>query len=233
MSLAFSVGIGTSSPDHQLVVGTAGGGRWLVVNDTPDARWGFATGGYDLSIQNDSDGTPDGSGGGVWTTRLRITETGDLDVSGEILSDSLQGGYGGFVYHRTHCTIPDAATWLHIRTSIPTSSWGNVIMRISGFHGYNGGLSEDIEATIPFRGDGVAFNPAWVNQTTGTGSSTAVFYETVAAFNGDTRLALAVPALACCCAGQIRIEAWTTIAGWTRDAAGWAQVGTFSSSPAW
>ncbi len=60
-----NVGIGTTTPDHPLVVGPAGGGRWLVVNDVPDGRWGFSTGGYDLAIQNDNDGTPNGIGGGV------------------------------------------------------------------------------------------------------------------------------------------------------------------------
>jgi hypothetical protein len=75
-----NVGIGTTTPDHQLVVGPAGGGRWLVINDIPDARWGFSTGYFDLAIQNDNDGIPDGVGGGNWTTRVLITENGDVGI---------------------------------------------------------------------------------------------------------------------------------------------------------
>ncbi|MCS7297370.1 MAG: hypothetical protein RMK19_03700 [Bacteroidia bacterium] len=66
------VGIGNSNPDHYLVVGPAAGGRHLVINDIPQARWGFATGGHDLAVQNDW--------GGTWTTRMIITEIGNVGI---------------------------------------------------------------------------------------------------------------------------------------------------------
>ncbi|MCS7162763.1 MAG: hypothetical protein NZ958_05500 [Bacteroidia bacterium] len=66
------VGIGNTDPDHYLVVGPASGGRHLVINDIPQARWGFATGGHDLAIQNDW--------GGTWNTRMIITEIGNVGI---------------------------------------------------------------------------------------------------------------------------------------------------------
>ncbi|WP_287264993.1 hypothetical protein, partial [Moorena sp. SIO3A2] len=65
-----NVGIGTDSPDHQLVVGPPNAGRHLVVNDIPTARWGFATGGYSLAIQNDGDQE--------WKTRMLLTKDGNV-----------------------------------------------------------------------------------------------------------------------------------------------------------
>jgi hypothetical protein len=66
------VGIGNATPDHVLVVGPPSGGRHLVVNDIPTARWGFATGEYNLAIQND--------GSGTWETRLLITKNGYVGI---------------------------------------------------------------------------------------------------------------------------------------------------------
>jgi hypothetical protein len=66
------VGIGTTNPDHVLVVGPPSGGRHLVVNDIPTARWGFATGNFNLAIQND--------GSGTWETRLVITKIGHVGI---------------------------------------------------------------------------------------------------------------------------------------------------------
>jgi len=67
-----NVGIGNATPDHVLVVGPPGGGRHLVVNDIPTARWGLATGDFNLAIQND--------GSGTWETRLLITRTGRVGI---------------------------------------------------------------------------------------------------------------------------------------------------------
>src|SRR5262249_20111149 len=63
-----NVGIGNATPDHVLVVGPPSSGRHLVVNDIPTARWGLATGDFNLAIQND--------GSGTWETRLLIARTG-------------------------------------------------------------------------------------------------------------------------------------------------------------
>ncbi|GIW67474.1 MAG: hypothetical protein KatS3mg096_342 [Candidatus Parcubacteria bacterium] len=88
-----NVGIGTTNPTGKLhvyngstelmkvvsdvdvvgiVVGPAIGGRHLIINDIAQARWAFATGYYDLSIQNDY--------GGSWNTRMIITEDGNVGI---------------------------------------------------------------------------------------------------------------------------------------------------------
>ncbi len=69
------VGIGNSNPDHPLVVGPSGGGRHLVVNDIPKARWGFSTGNFNLAVQNDNSGN--------WETLILLTKT-DMEVNGNI-----------------------------------------------------------------------------------------------------------------------------------------------------
>ncbi|NEP52526.1 MAG: hypothetical protein F6K65_28495, partial [Moorea sp. SIO3C2] len=72
---AGNVGIGNPSPDHKLVVGPATGGRHLVVNDIPTARWGFQTGGYNLAIQNDFNND--------WQTRMLLTQDGNVGIGTE------------------------------------------------------------------------------------------------------------------------------------------------------
>ncbi|MEM5820526.1 MAG: hypothetical protein QW678_02700 [Candidatus Aenigmatarchaeota archaeon] len=88
-----NVGIGTTNPQGKLhvydgtkelmkvvndadvsgiVVGSAEGGRHLIINDVPQARWALATGDYDLSFQNDY--------GGIWNTRMIITESGNVGI---------------------------------------------------------------------------------------------------------------------------------------------------------
>ncbi|NEO45755.1 MAG: hypothetical protein F6K55_17130 [Moorea sp. SIO4A3] len=67
-----NVGIGNPSPDHKLVVGPATGGRHLVVNDIPTARWGFQTGGFSLAIQNDFNND--------WQTRMLLTKDGNVGI---------------------------------------------------------------------------------------------------------------------------------------------------------
>lgn len=69
------VGIGNSTPDHPLVVGPSAGGRHLVVNDIPKARWGFSTGNFNLAVQNDNSGT--------WETFILLTKN-DVVVNGNI-----------------------------------------------------------------------------------------------------------------------------------------------------
>lgn len=66
------VGIGNATPDHVLVVGPPSSGRHLVVNDIPTARWGLATGNFNLAIQND--------GSGTWETRLLLTKNGRVGI---------------------------------------------------------------------------------------------------------------------------------------------------------
>jgi hypothetical protein len=44
----------------------------LVVNDVPTARWGLATGNFNLAIQND--------GSGAWETRLLLTRNGNVGI---------------------------------------------------------------------------------------------------------------------------------------------------------
>jgi hypothetical protein len=58
------------------LVGPAIGGRHLTINDIPEARWGFATGAYDLSMQSDY--------GGSWGERVRFTESGDVQATGGV-----------------------------------------------------------------------------------------------------------------------------------------------------
>jgi len=67
-----NVGIGNTDPDHKLVVGPAGGGRHLVINDIPQARWGLVTGQYALRIQNDW--------GNSWTSRMMISKEGNVGI---------------------------------------------------------------------------------------------------------------------------------------------------------
>ncbi|MDW8089040.1 MAG: hypothetical protein RMJ49_04765 [Bacteroidia bacterium] len=83
-----NIGIGNTNPDHLLVVGPAGGGRHLVINDVATARWGFATGGHDLAFQNDW--------GGNWTTRVIFTEVGNVGI-GTITPDARLHVSGGLV----------------------------------------------------------------------------------------------------------------------------------------
>jgi hypothetical protein len=77
-----NVGVGNTDPltDTSLLVGPAIGGRHLTINDIPTARWGFATGSYDLSVQSDY--------GGSWAERVRFTESGDVHVGGRIVLSS-------------------------------------------------------------------------------------------------------------------------------------------------
>jgi hypothetical protein len=75
---AGNVGVGNTDPlaDTSLLVGPATGGRHLTLNDIPTARWGFATGGHDLSVQSDY--------GGSWAERVRFTESGNLESTGDV-----------------------------------------------------------------------------------------------------------------------------------------------------
>jgi hypothetical protein len=85
---AGNVGIGNTTPDYPLVVGPAKGQLQLVVNDVSTARWGFATGDYALSIQNE-DPADKGKEGYQWKTRVKITGEGNLLVNGSL---TVQGG---------------------------------------------------------------------------------------------------------------------------------------------
>jgi hypothetical protein len=82
-----NVGIGTTNPGAkldvagQIIAGTAGGGRWLRINDLTGARWELGTGNYDLTFYNDyNDGT--------FREKVRFTENGviiasSLDTEGQ------------------------------------------------------------------------------------------------------------------------------------------------------
>ena len=74
------VGIGTTSPNYTLDVkgnvrlGDPSGASFVEIADINKAEWRIATGGYDLSFQNDYD--DDGS----YDTRVIITETGKVGI---------------------------------------------------------------------------------------------------------------------------------------------------------
>ena len=66
------LGIGNSTPDYDLVVGGAIGGIHLVINNIPTARWGLATGGFDLAFQSDISGS--------FSTKVIFTEDGNVGI---------------------------------------------------------------------------------------------------------------------------------------------------------
>ncbi|MEM2618511.1 MAG: hypothetical protein QW356_03355 [Candidatus Hadarchaeales archaeon] len=78
-----NVSIKNTTPDHPLVVGPASGGRHLVINGIAGARWGLATGGYDLSFQSDY---------GTWNTKVIFTKEGYVWINGSDLALGLDDG---------------------------------------------------------------------------------------------------------------------------------------------
>ncbi|MEM4973607.1 MAG: hypothetical protein QXR87_07890, partial [Candidatus Hadarchaeales archaeon] len=97
-----NVSIKNTTPDHPLVVGPASGGRHLVINDIAGARWGLATGGYDLSFQNDY--------GGTWNTKVTFTETGNIGVMGDTIYHGADSRLN--LYHNTNAD--DSRSWIEL-----------------------------------------------------------------------------------------------------------------------
>lgn len=63
---------GTNSEVAGVVAGNAGGGRHLIINDIPEARWGFSSGNHALKIEN--------YWGSNWTRRVEISRSGNMGI---------------------------------------------------------------------------------------------------------------------------------------------------------
>jgi hypothetical protein len=110
------VGIGNTNPDHVLVVGPPSGGRHLVVNGMPTARWGLTTGSFDFAIQND--------GSGAWETRLLLTRNGNVGI----------GTTGPDTRLNVTSSAPSSQAVLAV-------SNGNADTRLALWSGYNAGAN--------------------------------------------------------------------------------------------
>jgi hypothetical protein len=152
-----NVGIGTTEPDHKLVVGHAGGGRHLVINDIPTARWGFSTGNYALSIQNDW--------GGSWTTRMIIDNTGNVGIGTthpEEKLDIKSNNKTGYVGARLQ--IPGNST-IDIRTyGDKSSAWAGSGILTTWNTDVDLGLVADSKANVD---NGTSHHVIWLKATSG------------------------------------------------------------------
>lgn len=195
------VGIGNSNPDHALVVGPSNtGGRHLVINDIPTARWGLATGNYDLSFQSDY--------GGGWNTRVIFTETGNVGI-GTITPDA-----------RLNIETPDnGSDWP------ATNSRGDVDLYLERTNqgieiGQGGGVNERKAWLLARHNDVAGFGeyyqsfhlqPALANMSQyrgigiGYGANTAIPVNTFLAVAGNTGIGITSPDSRLHVEGQVKI----------------------------
>jgi len=121
-----NVGIGNTNPDHLLVVGPAGGGRHLVINDIAQARWGFATGGFALSIQNDY--------GGTWNTRVLIDQNGQVGIGTTSPFSRLHVRRPSGENAVPDIRSDEGTYWTHINSRAPVGSWNPLVQ--AGDHSF-------------------------------------------------------------------------------------------------
>lgn len=134
----------------------------------------------------------------------------------------------------THCTTPDNANFIHIRTPIitDTASSGNisayqpVAIEIYGFHNYAAENFHDATVVVNTPSNG-SFQ---VNtRANNNNHSSMTVYRSNNTYNGYNRVCISLPKSGCCCVGAlwIRFRWWN---GLPTDNYAWGHTGTYAST---
>ena len=132
----------------------------------------------------------------------------------------------------THCSTPDNANFLHIRTPIiahPSGSYGAyqpVAMEIYGYHNYAAENFHDCTVVVNTTASG-AFQANLRADNNNHNSLTV--YRSSSTYNGYNRVCFSVPKNSCCCVGAIwvRFRWWS---GLPTDNYAWGHTGTYSTA---
>lgn len=134
----------------------------------------------------------------------------------------------------THCSTPDNANFLHIRTPLisDTASSGNisayrpVAIEIYGYHNYAAENFHDCTVVVNTPSNG-SFQ-ANLRSDNNNHSSLTV-YRSGSTYNGYNRVCLSVPKSTCCCVGAlwIRFRWWN---GLPTDNYAWGHTGTYNTT---
>jgi hypothetical protein len=132
----------------------------------------------------------------------------------------------------THCSTPDNANFLHIRTPIitdPSGSYGAyqpVAMEIYGYHNYAAENFHDCTVVVNTTASG---NFQANLRADNNNHSSLTVYRSSSTYNGYNRICFSVPKNGCCCVGAIwvRFRWWN---GLPTDNYAWGHTGTYSTA---
>jgi len=158
--------------------------------------------------------------------------SGNVAVSGWVAADHAPSEYLQ-EYTNDHCTTPDGASFMHIRTSINADSiWEPKYIEVKGFHTYGGEWVHDFKAVVNTwdGGGGTPGSFGYVIKAN-NGNSTPVFYRTNGTFNGARRVAFSVQKQGCCCVGRIWVKIFHGNGG--KDSTPWEKTGAYNQNAQW
>ncbi len=173
------------------------------------------------------DNASDNVGIGITTPTEKLHVGGNILATGWIDGDPAPSEYIE-EFTTDHCTTPDGASYLHIRTSINAdAAWAPKLIEVKGFHSYGAENYSDFRAVVNTNDTGTFGYVIRANN----GNTTPVFYRTTNLYNGHRRVAFCVPKQGCCCVGRIWVKIYHGNGG--KDDTPWDKTGTYNTSAAW